>query len=92
MSARERASLQARRLAFVALFEAEFPPQSAPSAVERLATEWAVEPLVADHARTIVAGVLEHRKALDAEIAVRAPKSRSPNWAGSTIDPPECPV
>jgi transcription antitermination protein NusB len=74
VSGRERASLQARRLAFVALFEAEFPPQSAPSAVERLAAEWAVEPPVADHARMIVTGVLKHRAALDAEITVRAPK------------------
>jgi N utilization substance protein B len=74
VSGRERASLQARRLAFVALFEAEFPRQSAQSALVRLASEWDVETQVMDHARTIVNGVLEHRAALDAEIAARAPK------------------
>jgi len=74
VSGRERASLQARRLAFVALFEAEFPPQSATSAVERLTSEWGVEPPIAAHAQTIVTGVLDHRHALDREIASRAPK------------------
>ena len=58
----------------LALFEAEFPPQQASRALERLAAEWEVDEAVADHARTIVAGVTARAKALDAEIAKRAPK------------------
>jgi N utilization substance protein B len=58
----------------LALFEAEFPPQQAPAAVERLATDWNAGPDVTDHARAIVAGVERHVAELDAEIANRAPK------------------
>jgi N utilization substance protein B len=58
----------------LALFEAEFPPQQAAAAVERLATEWEAAPEVARHARTIVAGVERRTVELDAEIASRAPK------------------
>jgi len=71
---RERASLRARRLALLALFEAEFPRQQAGRAVERLAADWGTEPAVVEHARTIVAGVGQHHVALDAEIAARAPR------------------
>jgi N utilization substance protein B len=58
----------------VALFEAEFPPQKADVALERLAAEWEVEPAVADQARAIVHGVVGHARELDAEIGSRAPK------------------
>jgi N utilization substance protein B len=58
----------------VALFEAEFPPQQAMAAVERLAAEWEAGPEVTDHARAIVDGVGRHAPELDAEIATRAPK------------------
>jgi N utilization substance protein B len=71
---RERASLRARRLALLALFEAEFPPQQAGPAVERLAADWGTEPVLLEHARTIVSGVVRHQAALDAEIAARAPR------------------
>jgi N utilization substance protein B len=71
---RERASLRARRLALLALFEAEFPPQKADAAVERLAADWEVEPAVLEHARAIVMGVVRHQVALDAEITTRAPR------------------
>jgi transcription termination factor NusB len=58
----------------VALFEAEFPPQRADRALERLAADWEVDPAVTEHARTIVAGVAAHARELDAEIARRAPR------------------
>jgi N utilization substance protein B len=58
----------------LALFEAEFPPQQAAAAVERLAAEWEATPEVADHARAIVSGVTGRTRELDAEIATRAPK------------------
>jgi N utilization substance protein B len=58
----------------VALFEAEFPPQQATAAVERLAADWGASPEVTDHARSIVDGVGRHTAELDAEIAARAPK------------------
>jgi N utilization substance protein B len=58
----------------LALFEAEFPPQQAPAAVERLAAEWEVASEVADQARAIVVGVEAHLADLYAEIARRAPK------------------
>ena len=58
----------------LALFEAEFPPQKALPAVDRLAADWGVAPEVAVWARTLVAGVERNRAALDAEIATRAPK------------------
>jgi len=70
----ERSSLRARRLALLALFEAEFPPQQAGPALERLATDWGADPPVVDHARAIVSGVVRHRDALDGEIATRAPR------------------
>jgi N utilization substance protein B len=57
----------------LALFEAEFPPQQAGRALERLASEWEVDAAVAEHARAIV-GVTAHARALDAEIATRAPR------------------
>ncbi len=67
------ASLLARRLALLALFEEEFRPGSAPDALERLAEERDVPEGVRAHAASIVAGVAEHRASLDARIAVEAP-------------------
>jgi N utilization substance protein B len=70
----ERPSLQARRLALLALFEAEFPPQRAGPALDRLAADWQSTPAVVEHARTILVGVAGHRDALDTEISARAPR------------------
>ncbi|HUF06048.1 MAG TPA: transcription antitermination protein NusB [Candidatus Binatia bacterium] len=70
---RAAAGLLARRLALLALFEAEFRPGSAPAALVRLATERAVPDAVRDHASAIVDGVGEHRADLDARIAAEAP-------------------
>jgi transcription antitermination protein NusB len=65
--------MQARRLAMLALFEEEFRPGEGLPALERLAAEKGVRADVADHARGLVAGVLERRAELDAEIARLAP-------------------
>ena len=65
--------MQARRLALLALFEEEFRPARALEALERLAEEKGARRPVAEHARQIVAGVLERRVELDAEIARLAP-------------------
>jgi transcription antitermination protein NusB len=65
--------LLARRLAMLALFEAEFRPGAAPAALERLADERDVPDEVRAHAADIVSGVEEHRADLDARIAVEAP-------------------
>jgi transcription antitermination protein NusB len=65
--------LQARRLALLALFEAEFRPDHGLLALERLAAEKGADAEVSTHARELVAGVLERRLELDAEIARLAP-------------------
>lgn len=72
---RERAEpgLLARRLALLALFEAEFRPGSASAALERLADEREVSDAVLSHASAIVEGVVRHRSDLDARIAAEAP-------------------
>ncbi|MGH2445901.1 MAG: transcription antitermination protein NusB [Candidatus Limnocylindria bacterium] len=67
------AGLLARRLALLALFEDEFRPGSASSALDRLATERGVADEVRAHASGIVSGVSEHRPELDARIAAEAP-------------------
>ena len=67
------AGLLARRLAMLALFEAEFRPGVAPAALDRLADEREVPDEVRAHAADIVAGVDQHRSDLDARIAVEAP-------------------
>ena len=64
---------QARRLALLALFEEEFRPAQALAALDRLAAEKGARQPVVDHAREIVAGVLDRRVELDAEIARLAP-------------------
>lgn len=65
--------LQARRLALLALFEAEFRPTQASAAMERLAAERDLEADIVEHARRIVQGVAEHRPELDQRIAEVAP-------------------
>jgi N utilization substance protein B len=65
--------LLARRLAMLALFEAEFRPGAAAAALERLADEREVPDGVRAHAADIVAGVDAHRSDLDARIAAEAP-------------------
>jgi transcription antitermination protein NusB len=65
--------MQARRLAMLALFEAEFRPDQGLTALDRLAGEKGVAAEAAAHARELVAGVLERRSDLDAEIARLAP-------------------
>jgi transcription antitermination protein NusB len=70
---RAEAGLLARRLALLALFEEEFRPGHAMSALERLAEEREVPDEVRAHAAEIVEGVREHRPQLDARIAVEAP-------------------
>jgi N utilization substance protein B len=57
----------------LSLFEDEFRPDQASAALDRLAAEKGVPAAVREHARRIVEGVLEHRAALDAEIARHAP-------------------
>ena len=66
--------LQARRLALLALFEAEFGVATAAAALERLAAERESDPEVTEHARRIVAGVEENRHAIDARITAEAPQ------------------
>ena len=68
-----RPGLGARRLALLALFEEEFRPRQAVEALDRLAIERAASKGVANHARRIVLGVLEHRSELDRRIADQAP-------------------
>jgi len=57
----------------MALFEEEFRPRQAREALDRLAVERGASAPVADHAREIVLGVLQHRSQLDERIADQAP-------------------
>ena len=63
----------ARRLALLALFEDEFRPGSAGTALARLASERDVPDDVRDHAALIVDGVTKYRDDLDRRIAAEAP-------------------
>jgi transcription antitermination protein NusB len=65
--------VEARRLAFLALFEEEFRPAHASTALERLVGELGTTPESAGHARAIVEGVLARRAELDARITEWAP-------------------
>jgi len=65
--------LLARRVALLALFEGEFRPGKAASALERLAVERDLPEDVRAHAAAIVAGVGERQHDLDARIAAEAP-------------------
>lgn len=73
-SRRAGPGLLARRLALLALFEAEFRPGTAGLALDRLVAEREVAASVADHARSIVDGVTANQVALDARIATEAPQ------------------
>ena len=68
-----RAGMLARRLALLALFEDEFRPGSAGTALARLASEREVPDAIRDHAALIVDGVTKHRDDLDRRIAAEAP-------------------
>lgn len=57
----------------MALFEEEFRPRQAVEALDRIAVERGASASVAEHARLIVLGVLEHRAELDRRIADQAP-------------------
>ena len=57
----------------MALFEEEFRPRQALEALDRLAVDRGAPAPVADHARQIVLGVLDHRSQLDERIAGQAP-------------------
>ena len=57
----------------MALFEDEFRPRQAFDSLDRMVEERAASAAVAEHARRIVHGVLEHRSELDAKIAELAP-------------------
>jgi N utilization substance protein B len=70
---RPRRGLEARRLALLALFEDEFRPAQAVTALDRLVQEHGSDAEVAGHAREIVVGVLANRAELDARIASFAP-------------------
>ncbi len=67
------AGLMARRVALLALFEDEFRPGHATTALDRLAAERDLTEDVRVHAAAIVAGVGERRAELDARIAAEAP-------------------
>jgi N utilization substance protein B len=57
----------------LALFEDEFQPRRAGEALERLAGEKGSSAGVLERARDIVAGVIAHREAIDAQITAHAP-------------------
>ena len=67
------AGLLARRVALLALFEDEFRPGHATTALDRLAAERELPDEVREHAAAIIAGVGERRAELDARIAAEAP-------------------
>jgi N utilization substance protein B len=72
-AARPDAGLAARRLALLALFEAEFRPGLAGDALDRLADERGASAAVRAHAAELVAGVERYAPELDARIALQAP-------------------
>jgi N utilization substance protein B len=65
--------LLARRIALLALFEDEFRPGEASTALARMAGERDLPDDIRAHASTIVDGVARHRVELDARIATEAP-------------------
>ncbi len=74
MRRRARPGLHARRLALLALFEAEFRPGTARAALQRLLSEKDVPSDVSAHASAIVDGVGARLAELDARIADEAPQ------------------
>ncbi|HEX9044047.1 MAG TPA: transcription antitermination factor NusB, partial [Candidatus Limnocylindrales bacterium] len=76
MSAADRARSRraARRLALASLFEADFGQRTAGAILERHLAESEADPDTAEHARHLVAAVVEHRADIDAEIERLAPR------------------
>jgi N utilization substance protein B len=70
---RSEPGLAARRLALLALFEADFRPGLAAEALERLADERGAPASVREHAAEVVTGVERHVHEIDARIATEAP-------------------
>jgi transcription antitermination protein NusB len=73
-SDRIRALRAGRRLALVAVFEADFGQRTADAILERHLAESEGDPRVAELARRLVAAVVAHRDTIDAEIARTAPQ------------------
>jgi N utilization substance protein B len=73
VSGNARSHRLARRLALVALFEAEFGQRTAEAILERHLAEGGVEDATADFARRLVRGVVENRDRIDALIEDAAP-------------------
>ncbi len=71
---RIRSLRQGRRLALAAVFEADFGQRTATAILERHLTETENDPRAADLARRLVAGVVDHRDTIDAEITRTAPQ------------------
>ena len=71
---RVRALRAGRRLALVAVFEADFGQRTADAILERHLAESEGDPRVADLARRLVGAVVAHRDTIDAEIARTAPQ------------------
>ena len=73
-SDRIRALRAGRRLALVAVFEADFGQRTAYAILERHLAENEGDPRAAELARRLVAAVVAHRDTIDAEIARTAPQ------------------
>jgi N utilization substance protein B len=73
-SDRVRALRAGRKLALVAVFEADFGQRTATRILERHLTETEGDPRAADLARRLVAAVVDHRDTIDAEIVRVAPQ------------------
>ena len=73
-SDRIRALRAGRRLALVAVFEADFGQRTADAILERHLAESEGDPRAAELARRLVAAVVAHRDTIDAEIARTAPQ------------------
>jgi N utilization substance protein B len=71
---RARARRAARRLALAAVFEAEFGQRTAGAVLERHLAEEGSDAATAEHARALVATVVERRDAIDARIEEVAPQ------------------
>ena len=71
---RVRGRRTGRRLALAAVFEADFGQRTADAVLERHLAEEERDENAATLARELVAAVIEHRDAIDAEIGRRAPQ------------------
>ena len=70
----------------LALFEAEFPPQQADRALERLAADWEVDAAVADQARALVVGVAMGQGHHPQPTALELPEDAAPLPARGRVD------